>query len=118
MPRERTVFVFGSSREGRHGAGAALTAKQSYGAIYGKAEGIQGRSYAIITKELRRNHPPVTLNEVHAGIQKFLEFAKLYPEVDFFVTRIGCELAEFKPEQIKPFFTGSTKNVILPEDFK
>ena len=50
----RTIFVFGSNREGRHGKGAAKTARDSYGAVYGQAKGLQGNAYAIVTKELRK----------------------------------------------------------------
>ena len=46
------IFVFGSNTEGRHGAGAALYARQHHGAIYGQARGLQGNSYAIVTKDL------------------------------------------------------------------
>jgi len=48
------VFVFGSNLAGRHGKGAALYARQRRGAIYGQGEGLlglQGRSYAIPTKD-------------------------------------------------------------------
>ena len=46
------IFVFGSNTQGRHGKGAALCAKERFGAIYGQAYGLQGQSYAIVTKEL------------------------------------------------------------------
>ena len=29
------IFVFGSNTQGRHGKGAALTAKNKFGAVYG-----------------------------------------------------------------------------------
>ena len=60
----KEIFVFGSNREGRHGKGAALFAYKNYGAIYGQAEGRQGNSYAIITKELKKDQPPVTISEI------------------------------------------------------
>ena len=53
--KENEIFVFGSNRQGRHGKGAALTARNKFGAIYGQSEGLQGQSYAIITKELRKD---------------------------------------------------------------
>lgn len=53
VPSEDTIFVFGSNPEGRHGAGAAKTAVDSFGAIYGQGEGLQGNSYALPTKDLR-----------------------------------------------------------------
>jgi hypothetical protein len=50
-PTTDAVFVFGSNLAGRHGKGAALHARQHCGAIYGQGEGLQGRSYAIPTKD-------------------------------------------------------------------
>ena len=66
------VFVFGSNPEGRHGAGAARTALQ-FGAKYGVGRGLQGQTYALVTKNLNTDftaqrmigylyhyeHPPV-----------------------------------------------------------
>lgn len=111
------IFVFGSNREGRHGKGAALHAKIHHGAINGQAEGLQGSSYAIITKELRRGQPPVTLDEVKAGVLTFLGFARLNHRFTFNVTPIGCGLAGFKVSQIAPLFRGSPPNVVLPPEF-
>lgn len=116
MPSE--IFVFGSNREGRHGAGAARYALDHYGAIYGQAEGLQGSSYAIITKELRLDHPEVTLAEVAAGIGRFLNFARINPHLIFNVTPIGCGLAGFNPWSVAPFFTGFSPNVRLPKAFR
>lgn len=116
--RSGEIFVFGSNREGRHGAGAARHARLYYGAEYGKSEGLQGSSYAIITKELRSDHPPVTLSEVKKGVLTFLEFAKLNHHMTFRVTEIGCRLAGFKPQWIAPFFRNHPKNVLLPKSFK
>ena len=53
MPEEGVVFVFGSNPEGRHGAGAARVARERFGAVYGRGEGLQGNAYAIPTKDLR-----------------------------------------------------------------
>ena len=52
-PTDNVIFVFGSNPEGRHGAGAAKVARLQYGAIYGQGEGLQGRAYALPTKDLR-----------------------------------------------------------------
>ncbi len=109
------IFVFGSNREGRHGAGAALNAARFYGAVYGQAEGRQGNSYAIVTKELRPNVPPVGLEEVRAGVDRFIKFAQDHPDLEFQVTKIGCGLAGFTEAQIAPLFAGAPKNCYLPE---
>ena len=112
------IFVFGSNRQGRHGAGAALEAHKSYGAVYGQAEGLQGNSYAIITKELRPHEKAVSLPEIYGGVIRFLVFAREHQELEFQVTPIGCGLAGFKPYHIAPMFFGATENVHLPEEFK
>jgi hypothetical protein len=107
------IFVFGSNRQGRHGAGAAYTAKQKYGAIYGQSEGLQGNSYAIITKELREDYPPVCYSEIEAGVNRFIQFAEAHPELCFEVTRIGCGLAGFKDQHIAYLFRHATSNCKL-----
>lgn len=111
------VFVFGSNREGRHGKGAALAAKKLYRAEYGKCEGMQGRSYAIVTKELRKSHPAVTVEEVREGVQRFISFAESHPNISFEVSPIGCGLAGFSPSQIAPMFHNVPDNVFLPSEF-
>lgn len=111
------VFVFGSNRQGRHGAGAAHFALMSRGAVYGQSTGMQGNSYAIITKELRDYYPPVSFQEVEQGVRKFLKFARKHPDLQFQVTPIGCGLAGFKPEQIAPLFKKRLPNVLLPKEF-
>ena len=47
------------------------------------------------------------------------EFASQRPELRFLVTRIGCGIAGFRPEEIAPLFAEAIEmeNVILPEDF-
>lgn len=111
------IFVFGSNREGRHGMGAALHAKLYKGAIYGQARGLQGNSYAIVTKELRKDFEPVDLAEIEGEVDDFLVFAKARPDDLFQVTAIGCNLAGFKPWQIAPLFKNRPSNVILPIEF-
>lgn len=112
------IFVFGSNREGRHGKGAASTAYRYHGAVYGQAEGLQGNSYAIITKELRRDQPVVTLKEVEESVRKFLHFAFVHSDITFRLTKIGCGLAGFTEDQIRPLFRFATHNVIQPDDWK
>ena len=109
------IFVYGSNRQGRSGAGAALYAVRHHGAEYGVAEGPTGNAYAIITKELRRGYPPVTLGEVREGVQRFLEYARTHYDLTFQVTRIGCGLAGFREEEIAPLFSGAPPNCQLPE---
>ena len=82
-PEDNVIFVFGSNPEGRHGKGAALTARLHFGAIYGQARGIQGNSYAIVTKELRNNYPAITIDNIYDEILKLYEYAKCHKEKKF-----------------------------------
>ena len=78
------VFVFGSNLAGRHGKGAALYARQYYGAIYGNGVGMQGvgaqgSSYAIPTKD--HNLKTLPLREIEVHVHNFLNFAIEHPEL-------------------------------------
>ena len=59
-PDANTIFVFGSNPEGRHGAGAAKVAREKFGAIYGRGEGLQGNAYALPTKRIKSITPTKT----------------------------------------------------------
>lgn len=52
VPDGNTVFVFGSNPGGVHGAGAAKTARDMFGAQTGVGEGMTGNAYALPTKDL------------------------------------------------------------------
>lgn len=109
------IFVFGSNLAGRHGKGAALWARKHRGAIYGQGEGLQGTSYAIPTKDQRLK--PLALDQIKQHVDKFVEFAKLHPELDFLLTRVGCGLAGYTDSQIAPMFSDVPPNCILPEEW-
>ena len=117
--KDNEIFTFGSNREGRHGKGAALIAKNKFGAIYGQSTGLQGQSYAIITKELRNNYDPVTIDEIKDGIDNFILFAKDNKDLTFYVVELGCNLAYFTVEEISPLFKKAVnlRNVYLPQRF-
>lgn len=100
----KTIFVFGSNLAGRHGKGAALYARQKYGAIYGQGQGRQGNSYAIPTKDGRLK--TLSLDTIADNIVTFLEYALEHPELKFKITPIGCGLAGYRRDEIKPLFEG------------
>lgn len=119
-PPPGTIFTFGSNLAGRHGKGAALTAKLRHGAIQGQGEGFQGRSYAIPTKGAERTGTlsllPLTAIEWH--VARFVDFAARRPDLRFFVTRIGCGLAGYYDDEIAPFFREAPENCILPAGWR
>ena len=110
------IFVFGSNLAGRHGKGAALYAKQHYGAIYGKGWGRTGNAYAIPTK----NHKLQTLSlqVIEATVRIFIIYANEHPELKFVITRIGCGLAGYEDHQIAPMFRSAPTNCYLPDDWR
>lgn len=110
------IMVFGSNSAGRHGKGAALFAKQHRGAIYGQGFGRQGMSFAIPTKD--RNIETLPLDIIANYVRLFVEEARMNPELEYYVTPIGCGLAGYKYSQIAPFFKDVPPNVELNEYFK
>jgi hypothetical protein len=104
------VFVFGSNTAGHHHAGAAATAYEKFGAVWGEGHGLHGQSYAIDTMS--------GLERIGDEVARFLEFAVEHPELRFLVTEIGCGIAAFTPLLIAPFFRGAPDNIVLPERFR
>ena len=102
LPQGREIFVFGSNEAGRHGAGAAKAAHRLYGAVYGVADGLVGRCYGIPTKDY--NLLLLDLNEIGRNVKEFVDFTYAHPELEFFVTSVGCGLAGYMVRQIAPMF--------------
>lgn len=100
----KRIFVFGSNTEGRHGAGAAKTAREQHKAIYGVPMGLQGDAYGIITKHLPGGERSVELVFIRAQISCFIYFASKRLDLHFYVTRIGCGHAGFTEAEIAPMF--------------
>lgn len=126
------VFVFGTNTEGRHGKGAALTAYGNYPkvkgtigkwAIYGQSRGFmnghEGRSFGIITKELRKDRKAIELKIIALQIQQFVMAAKLYCELEYLVTAFGTGLAGFSHEELKTIWDEQDvpDNVKLPTEW-
>lgn len=106
------IFVFGSNLAGHHMGGAARTAMERFGAQWGNGEGIQGQSYAIPTMQ-------GGIETIRPYVDRFLDFAGVWDQNTFLVTRIGCGIAGFTPEDIAPLFDKAIDmyNVVLPKDF-
>lgn len=122
--KDNQIFVFGSNTEGRHGLGAAKTAKDKFGAIYGQAEGLQGQSYAIITKDLIKDdkkNPSRTKEQIIEQIHKLYEFAKQNPDKEFLVAYSGTgkNLNYYSNEDMASMFASEIipSNIIFEENF-
>src|ERR1035437_7570622 len=99
--KEGEIFVFGSNSGGYHSKFAAKQA-MGWGAVYRQAEGLQGKTYGIPTKDKRIRVLP--LNEIKPYVERFIEFARNNPQLTFLVTSIGCGAAGYKPKDIAPMF--------------
>lgn len=104
------IFVFGSNLAGRHGRGAALTARTRFGAEYGVGIGPTGRCYAIPTKDARLNVLP--LNVIEQYILRFVEYAEQHPELEFLLTPVGTGLAGYSVDQLESILPELPDNVI------
>lgn len=111
------VFVFGSNTEGMHAGGAARMAME-WGAIYGKAFGLQGKTFAIPTVDYRISGK-MGVDEIKKYVDEFLDFTIKNKDKKFLVTEIGCGIAGFKVSEIAPLFRKALEynNVYLPERF-
>lgn len=106
------IFVFGSNLAGIHGAGAARWAYRWCRAGWKIGEGLYNESYALPTKD--RQLKTLPLDEIKKHVDKFIECANQNPELDFFVTRVGCGLAGYTDRDIAPMFENVPINVELP----
>lgn len=106
------VFVFGSNLAGQHMGGAARTAHTKFGAEWGVGVGKTGQAYAIPTMQ-------GGVETIKPYVNQFIEYAKNNPDMRFLVTRIGCDIAGFKDEEIAPLFKNavSVSNIYLPRVF-
>jgi hypothetical protein len=110
------IFDFGSNLAGRHGAGAAVTAREVYGAVYGEGVGRTGNAYALPTKDERLRTLPLT--RIRTYVQNFLTYARQHPELTFTVTRVGCGLAGYTDDEIAPMFIGAPSNCQMPRGWR
>lgn len=106
------TFVFGSNLAGRHGRGAAETARRFYGAAGGRGQGPTGNAYALPTKDAELN--TLSLRLIEREAHQFLEYARSRPWQHFMLTRLGCGLAGYGDDDIAPLFARAPGNVWLP----
>lgn len=118
MKKIDTVFVFGSNLAGRHGKGAALVARNEWGAAYGLGTGFTGDAYAIPTKD--ENLEALSLDKIQEYVNEFLKVVKLHPTIIFYVTAFGTGLAGYSVTQIKELFGDFSKlpyNIVFTKDW-
>lgn len=113
------VFVYGSNEFAFHGGGAAKKAIE-FGATYGDTPiGLVGQTYGIITVSC--NSAVIELDFISSQVKVLFQFARLRPELTFYVTKIGCGIAGIPVNEVACIFFNleefRPKNVILPIEF-
>jgi hypothetical protein len=116
LPTGEWVFVFGSNLGGRHGKGAAKVAHKNFRAEYGVGAGPTGQAYAIPTKD--KHLAVLPLEAIRGSVDAFVEYAKLHPKKDFFITAVGTGLAGYADDQIGPMFAAAPPNCSLPAQWR
>ena len=114
---DNEVFVFGSNTQGAHGGGSARFA-MNFGAVYGQAFGLQGKTFAIPTVDYTKSGK-MKVSEIKKYVDKFLDFTLNHKDKKFLVTEIGCGIAGFKVEDMAELFRAALEydNVYLPKRF-
>jgi hypothetical protein len=93
------IFVFGSNPEGRNSAGAAKAA-MNFGAKYGVGRGLQGNTYALVTKNLKAGFTEkatgvtyekdgfrsVSSEQISDNVKEMYDCARENPHLKFFIT--------------------------------
>jgi hypothetical protein len=92
------IFCFGSNPQGWHGKGASLFAKR-FGATTGIGRGLSIQTYAIVTKNLKRNfyeqstgilyskagEKSVSIRQIRNNIVELYQFARKNPDKRFLI---------------------------------
>lgn len=119
---EKQIFVFGSNTQGRHGKGGALKAKEKFGAIYGQAEGLQGQSYAIITKDI--SSYPYKSNDIKNIVSQIgilYEKATEMSDYEFYVcySGKGLNLNGYSSDEMAIMFSHFhiPENIVFEDEF-
>ncbi len=114
--RPHEIFVFGSNTTGRHGKGAALQARTSFGAKQGVGEGLTGACYAFPT--LDHKFQRRSMIELAKSRDLLYEVCDDNPSKTFLLTKVGCGLAGFPERDMMALFTCHPTNLVLPEDWE
>lgn len=120
------IFVFGSNTEGRHGKGTAKIAYNRYGAKYRQGHGLQGKSYGLITTNLKHNngYRSVTKTDITENIRKLYEIANMMKDHEFLIayTANGANLNGYSSIEMAEMFTNAgggsiPTNIVFENNF-
>lgn len=107
------VFVFGSNTEGQHAGGAAAVAFESFGAVIGRAVGMQGQSYAIPT--MTPDGVKVNRTDLLKSLINFVSYAEQNQDKVFYLTKIGTGIAGWSMREVRRIFWTAV-DFVKPEE--
>lgn len=116
IPSGNWIWVFSTNEGGKLGKGWERIARVNFRADYGCGSGPSGHAYAIATRDKKLQIR--SMEAVAKEVEAFLQYAKANPKLNFFVTRIGCDVNGFTDAQIGPLFAAAPANCSLPEAWK
>jgi hypothetical protein len=116
IPTGDWIYVFSSNLAGKHAKGKARIARVNFRAEFGVAEGRTSNAYAIPTHD--KHSAALPLTSINAAIEAFLRYAHENRNLNFFVTRIGCEDSSYGDEQMGQLFANAPENCSLPSNWK
>ena len=114
--KSNQIFVFGSNLAGLHLGGAAKQAYESFGAIWGQGEGLQGQSYAFPT--LDEDFGKRDYKELIESRNKLYKSARENPQKEFLLTAVGCGISGYPVGVMKKLFENTPENITKPDEFK
>lgn len=106
------IFVFNSYSNGINKDGTAKAALKYHGAKLGVGEGPTGQSYAIPSE--------IPLDQMQKAVDRFIEYAKKHPGLEFLVTPIGIgKIFKRDVKEMANLFVNAVPvgNIFLPEEF-
>ncbi len=109
------IFTFGSNEAGIHGAGAAKHSL-NLGATLGVGFGRQGNTFAIPTKDWQIR--PMEEEEIKPYVDRFKQYARYNPKLNFQVTAIGTGLGGHSHESMAKLFRYAPKNCHFDDVWK
>jgi hypothetical protein len=107
------IFVFGSNKMGNHYSGAAQQAYDKFGALWGAGWGLYGQSYAFPTLGYKMEQLP--LSNLETERDNLYDCCNRNKHLTFLLTKVGCGIAGYPEEDIKPLFTNAPDNLIKPK---
>jgi len=122
------IFVFGSNEGGSqgqaptHGAGAAKLAKDEFGAVQGQSRGLQGQSYAIVTKKFYDVKRSSTPQEIISEIKGLYNYARNNSDKEFLVSDYSeSNLNGYSGQEMADMFSNAgpiPSNIVFNENFE